>query len=146
MTLSRAPLVALPLALLAVAACHSAAEQVPGDARDRQPWHEIAADETVRFLGTEPFWGGRVSAAGMTYTTPDNEKGESVPVSRFAGRGGVSFSGVLAAGAMTLAVTPGACSDGMSDTRYPFIVTLQVGSETRNGCGWTDRKPRLKAP
>ncbi|WP_404482336.1 COG3650 family protein [Novosphingobium sp. BL-52-GroH] len=133
---------ALPLALLAVAACHSPAERVPGDAKDHHPWNGIAAGETVRFLGTEPFWGGSVGPEGLTYTTPGNEKGETVPASRFAGRGGVSFSGTLAAGAATLVVTPAPCSDGMSDAHYPFIVTLQIGSETRNGCGWTDRRPR----
>ena len=115
---------------------------MPGDAKDHHPWNGVAADETVRFLGTEPFWGGNVGPGRLTYTTPDNEKGETIPVSRFAGRGGVSFSGALAAGGLTLAVTPGACNDGMSDTHYPFTVTVQIGAETRSGCGWTDRQPR----
>lgn len=131
-------------ALFAVAACHSAAENVPGDAGDHHPWNEVAAAETIHFLGTEPFWGGQVGPAGLTYTTPDQEQGETVAASRFAGRGGVSFSGTLAAGEATLAVTPSACSDGMSDTRYPFVVTLQIGAETRSGCGWTERQPRTR--
>ena len=118
---------------------------MPGDAKDHHPWGGIAADETVHFLGTEPFWGGQAGPQGLTYSTPDNEKGETVPASRFAGRGGLSFSGVLAAGTATLAVTPAACSDGMSDTRYPFVVTLRIGEETRSGCGWTERNPRKAA-
>jgi uncharacterized membrane protein len=134
----------IPLTLLAVAACHSATERVPGDAADHHPWGGIAAEETVHFLGTEPFWGGQVGLGGLTYTTPENEKGETVPVHRFAGRGGVSFSGTLKAGEATLAVTPAACSDGMSDAHYPFVATLQIGSETRNGCAWTERRPRTK--
>jgi uncharacterized membrane protein len=136
---------ALTSTLFALAACHSAAERVPGDAQDHHPWGEIAAGETVRFLGTEPFWGGKVGPDGLTYTTPENEKGETVAVSRFAGRGGVSFSGTMRDGATTLVVTPGACSDGMSDSRYPFIVTMQIGTQIRSGCGWTDRQPRTKA-
>ncbi len=141
---STAPRLLLFACLLAVAACHSATERVPGDAKDRHAWNGIAAGETVHFLATEPFWSGQVDAGGMIYATPDDKKGERVPVSRFAGRGGVSFSGTLKAGEATLAVTPSACSDGMSDARYPFVVTLQIGTEIRSGCGWTARQPRTK--
>jgi uncharacterized membrane protein len=130
------------LAIFAVAACHSASDGLPGDPADHRPWNGIAVTETVHFVGTEPFWGGQVASSRLTYTTPDNAEGETVPVTRFAGRGGVSFSGKLSGGAATLAVTPSACSDGMSDTGYPFTVTLQIGEETRQGCGWTDRSPR----
>lgn len=115
---------------------------MPGDPNDHRPWAGIAAKETVHFVGTEPFWGGTAGPDGLTYSTPDNEKGETVPASRFAGRGGVSFSGTLKAGFTTLAVTPGACSDGMSDVRYPLTVMLQIGDTVRQGCGWTDRQPR----
>lgn len=129
-------------AFFALAACHSAKDQMPGDADDHQPWNGIPAQEVVRFVGTEPFWGGRAGGGTLTYSTPDDARGETVPATRFAGRGGVSFSGMLAAGAATLAVTPALCSDGMSDYSYPFTVTLQIGEETRRGCGWTDRQPR----
>ena len=41
----------------------------------------IAADETVNYSGTEPFWNGS-SAAGMaTYATPDNPDGSEDQVS-----------------------------------------------------------------
>ena len=40
-----------------------------------------------------------------------------------------------------LAVTPGKCSDGMSDRSYPFTVTLMVMGEQREGCAWTDKQP-----
>lgn len=117
---------------------------MPGDAADHRPWDEISAKEAVHFLGTEPFWNGTVGPQGLTYTTPGNEKGETVRATRFAGRGGVSFSGILSGEAATLAVTPGECSDGMSDARYPFTVTLRIGDKTLKGCGWTDRLPRSK--
>ena len=38
-------------------------------------------------------------------------------------------------------VTPGECSDGMSDRTYPFTVTLLLGEEQRTGCAWTDLQP-----
>jgi uncharacterized membrane protein len=110
-------------------------------AQDTATYAGIAAGETVHFTGTEPFWGGQVSAGALTYTTPENQAGDMVAVSRFAGRNGISFSGLFGDEPLVLAVTPGKCSDGMSDRSYPFTVTLQVKGEKREGCAWTDRQP-----
>lgn len=101
----------------------------------------IAVNEAVKFTGTEPFWGGDVVNGKLTYATPDDPKGAVVPVSRFAGRGGLSFSGQLAGRSLTLAVTPGHCSDGMSERKYPFVATLRLGDVLRQGCAWTARQP-----
>lgn len=135
-----AALLASVLAVVALSACHSRPQNVPGDSEDHRPWHGITEGEQVHFTGTEPFWGGKVSGTELTYTTPENPGGETVEVSRFAGRGGLSFSGTLTGQAATLAVAPGQCSDGMSDRSYPFTVTLRIGPEVRQGCGWTDRQ------
>lgn len=101
----------------------------------------IRADETIRFTGTEPFWGGTIRAGEMRYSTPENEKGEAIAVRRFAGNSGLGFNGTLDGAPVDMAVTLGACSDGMSDRTYPFTVTLQIGTEQRRGCAWTDRTP-----
>ena len=111
---------------------------VPGDASETAPYSEIAADEVLRFTGTEPFWGGEVSGETLTYTTPENIDGTQIAVERFAGRNGLSFSGTLDGADFVMAVTPGECSDGMSDRTYPFTVTLEVRGEQRQGCAWTD--------
>ena len=140
--------IASALALLALAACHSGSHgdtAVPGDSKDNQPFSEIAPDERLHFTGTEPFWGGEVSGDRMNYKTPDQPDGQAVTVSRFAGRGGLSFSGTLDGAAFAMAVTAGTCSDGMSDRIYPFVVTVQHGDATRTGCGWSDRHP-FKGP
>lgn len=129
----------------AIAACNSHTDKVPGDASDHQPWNGISAKETVHFVGTEPFWSGTVGPDGLTYATPDNEKGQTVPASRFAGRGGVSYSGALVQGPVTVMITPDHCTDGMSDAVYPFAVTMLINAQTRQGCGWTDRQPRQGA-
>ena len=100
----------------------------------------IRADETVQFTGTEPFWGGSVSGAELTYSTPDTPDGAPIPVTRFAGRGGVSWSGTYQDKPFRLAVTEGKCSDGMSDRSYPFTATLEVLGEQRQGCAWTMRR------
>ena len=147
------PLIAVAATIL-LAACGSGVDEtqgsapsaagepaLPGDSRSTEPYDAIAPDEVLHFTGTEPFWGGEVSGATLTYSTPEDQDGTEIAVERFAGRGGLSFGGQLGNGAFEMLVTPLACSDGMSDRTYPFTVTLQVGGETRNGCGWTEAQP-----
>lgn len=101
----------------------------------------VGAGETLHFTGTEPFWGGTATGTSLTYTTPEDPDGTAITVERFAGRGGLSLSGRLGAGDFVMTVTPGQCSDGMSDRSYPFTVTLKLGDDLRKGCGWTERQP-----
>jgi uncharacterized membrane protein len=134
--------------LLLLAACHGSAgspsasgSTTVATAADTQAYAGIGAGETVRFTGTEPFWSGEVSGETLTYKTPDDQEGAMVVVDRFAGRNGVSFSGDLDHMPFVLAVTPGKCSDGMSDRSYPFTATLQVRGQQRQGCAWTSKRP-----
>jgi uncharacterized membrane protein len=120
------------------------AQQGGGTSADNsadEAYDGIRADETLRFTGTEPFWGGEVTGGGLTYSTLENQDGTTIEVERFAGLGGIAFSGRLEGEAFDMTVTPLRCSDGMSDRTYPFTVTLKVGNDTRNGCGWTERQP-----
>jgi uncharacterized membrane protein len=127
---------------LTLAACSSdGGSQVPGDKSDKQPFAGIGADEALQLTGTEPFWGGTVAGNSLTYTTPENPEGAAASVERFPGRGGLSFSGELEGARFDLMVTPGPCSDGMSDRSYPFTVTLKLGEEVRNGCAWSQQHP-----
>ena len=125
--------------LLFAAGCESSdGAPLPGDAADTRPYAGIGESEVVRLVGTEPFWGGRIEGGTLTYSTPDDIDGTAVPVTRFAGRGGLSFSGTLGGQQVDLAITPGECSDGMSDRTYPFAATLQLGGEQRTGCAWRE--------
>lgn len=123
-----------------VPATQGDASAVPGNTSDTRAYDGVHADETVQFTGTEPFWGGKVSGSTITYSTPENPDGSAIPVARFAGRGGVSWSGTWQDKPFRLAVTEGACSDGMSDRTYPFVATLEVLGEQRQGCAWTERR------
>lgn len=114
---------------------------MPGNVSDAQPFAAIAEGEVIHFTGTEPFWAGKIAGDRLTWTTPENIEGEVITVTRFAGRGGLSFSGTLDGADLLLAVTPGKCSDGMSDAIYPFVVTVDLGVRQLNGCGWTDSQP-----
>lgn len=133
----------LPLVL--VVACHqggsSGGAGVPGDTSSTKPYDGIGADEVVHFVGTEPFWGGQADAKTLRYTTPGNPEGVKVPITRFTGRGGLGISGELDGHTLDMTVTPGQCTDGMSDRRFPFVATLKLKGEVREGCAWTDDKP-----
>ena len=132
---------ALPLLLLAACNGHGGAAD-PTGAQGTKPhaYAGIAETETLHFTGTEPFWGGSVTGTALTYTTPEQPAGTAITVHRFAGNNGLAFSGTLAAAAFDMAVTEAPCSDGMSDRTYPFTVSLQIGSDKRSGCGWTERR------
>lgn len=133
---TRIRLASLPVLLALLAACNS-----PDDERSTRPFDAIGADETIRFTGTEPFWGGEASGGRLTYTTPEDPEGATIDVTRFDGNSGLSLSGELNGARFDLVVTSGTCSDGMSDRAYPYTVTLEVGGEARFGCAWTDSQP-----
>ena len=129
---------AATLAVLATAGC---SEPTPG-AIDVEPgaaaFSEISDDEMVTLLGTEPFWSMVIEGDQLTYSTPENMDGEVIAVERFSGNNGMGYSGTLEAGALEIAVTPGQCSDGMSDRVFPFTATVTLGGETLFGCAHTD--------
>jgi uncharacterized membrane protein len=137
------PLVLAAFAL-SLAGCHVRRGEdnggVPGDSDSSRPFGGVSETETLHVLGTEPFWSGEARGTTLTYTTPATPAGTKVAVHRFAGRNGLGLSGTLGDKMLDMTVTPGACSDGMSDRRFPFIVTLKLGEEVRMGCGWTDSR------
>ena len=105
-----------------------------------QVFDGITAGETIYLTGTEPFWGGEIAGKKARYSTPENQDGTRFDVERFAGNNGLAFTGMVEGSNFDLTVTPGECSDGMSDRTYPFTATLSIGGEQRNGCAWTDRQ------
>lgn len=152
MTLRRtAPQAALAaaLAVLVLTGCHVSRGEnnggVPGDSQSPQTFQGISATETLHFAGTEPFWSGEARGTVLRYETPETPGGTSVGIRRFAGRNGLGLSGKLGAKDFDMTVTPAPCGDGMSTRRFPFVVTLKLGDEIRNGCGWTDRQRYTEA-
>lgn len=121
------------------AGCQPVADERAG--ASHQVFAAIAADETIRLVGTEPFWGGAVEQEQFLYSTPENQAGEAIAVKRFAGNSGLSFSGTREGKPLDLMITRGTCWDGMSDRTYPYTATLRVDREQRSGCAWTDRQP-----
>lgn len=109
------------------------------DRRTEAVFDEIAPEEVVTVSGTEPFWGATIERGQLVWTTPDNPDGTAVEVRRFAGNGGVAWSGELDGEKLDIAVGPGPCSDGMSDRTYPFSAAVSLGERTLTGCAYTDQ-------
>ena len=127
--------------LLLLAACnHGGGGSDATGANGTRPgnYAGLGARETLRFTGTEPFWGGSVTGTALTYTTPENPQGTAIAVRRFSGNNGLSFTGALGGAPFDMAVAEAACSDGMSDRTYRFTVTLRIADEVRRGCGWIE--------
>jgi uncharacterized membrane protein len=90
---------------------------------------------SLRAVGTEPFWGARVEGRCVTYSHPRDLSGTRV-WTKFSGSAanGV-WSGSLNGQPFVMRTRPQAgCSDGMSDIRYPIAVSLTVGGGQRSGC------------
>lgn len=85
-------------------------------------------------LGTEPFWSAKVAGGRMTYTTPETPDGATFPVKRRASEDGVVFTGAIDGKPIELEVSAATCSDGMSDTVYPFAVVRRIGPDIQRGC------------
>ncbi len=126
------------LGALSLAACAAS-----GDNRADTPQNfaGIAPDETISLGGTEPFWSIAIEGTKLTYTSPEKPGGEVAEVRRFSGNNGLGFSGELAGKNLQIAVTPGECSDDMTDFKYPFTATVNLGDATLLGCGYTDSNP-----
>jgi uncharacterized membrane protein len=129
----------LPLLAWLPAACAPAAE----DAIDPkgETFSAVAPEEVVTLVGTEPFWSLTITAGEGVWTTPENPDGTRFPAVRFAGNNGLGFSGTLDGKPVTATLTPGECSDGMSDRTFPYVATIALGEETLRGCGYTSSQP-----
>lgn len=89
---------------------------------------------SFRAIGTEPFWSARVDVDKLSWSTPEQPDGLVVPVKRQDVEGKAILSGQVEGKALVLEVNAGPCSDGMSDTVYPFTVTRRLGNDHQRGC------------
>lgn len=130
---------AIALSAITLAACSPA--QQDGIDPAGKTFDAVAPDEAVTLIGTEPFWSLRVERGEGVWTTPEQQPGTRFALSRFAGNNGLGFTGTLEGRPFTATLTPGACSDGMSDRRFPFVATIAWGEQTLKGCGYTASSP-----
>ncbi len=91
--------------------------------------------QAFRGFGTEPFWSARVDGDRLVFSTPQNPDGTTMYGRRVPSLTGYVFVGKDGDRDFHLGLTPGACSDGMSDNRYEYEATFILGRTTYKGCG-----------
>lgn len=128
-------------ATAALAGCRPADDAGSAPGTSAEGFTAIPPSERITALGTEPFWNIEVAGDLATYATPELPDGATIELRRFTGQGGLGFSGKWEGRSFDLLVTPGTCSDGMSDRTYPYVATLQLGDERREGCAYTASEP-----
>jgi uncharacterized membrane protein len=96
-----------------------------------------------RAFGTEPFWSAEISKDKLVLTTPENVQtgGVTVPVTRADGAENALFTAAIDGQVLQILVTPGACSDGMSDNTYPWTVERTFGEDSVSGCAEPPKPP-----
>ncbi|HCF24667.1 MAG TPA: hypothetical protein DER67_03885 [Novosphingobium sp.] len=135
------------LALLLVAGCdrkttveiRSGPESAATPAADATGQIEVkladpAKEKRYQALGTEPFWSVEIAPGKLRYSTPDNPDGIVFPASESAQGTGTRYSGMMDGKALSVTIEPGPCSDGMSDTAYPYKAVLTIEGRTEQGC------------
>ena len=85
-------------------------------------------------VGTEPFWTVKIRADGLALTRPDHpEITNPNPGVRPEGEQGV-WESTSDGGRLRVRLTPGACSDGMSDRAYGYFAQVSIDGEALKGC------------
>ena len=82
--------------------------------------------------GTEPFWALQVTAKELVFSRPGQaDQHLPNPGPKLEGKSAV-WAGPH--GALELTLTPGHCSDGMSDRDYPYTAVVVTEGQTLSGC------------
>lgn len=90
----------------------------------------VALDQPMRILGTEPFWAITTDDNDVLLERPDATARHFTPT-------GFHISGnqaELRSTTLSIVLTPGPCSDGMSDRRYPLNAEVRVDDAVLKGC------------
>lgn len=88
----------------------------------------------LRAVGTEPFWGVEIDGTKLVFTTPEDQKGQTIIATRDDSSISSTWTGTLKGKKFEVSIVPEKCSDGMSDTQYPFSAWLSTGGAMRHGC------------
>ncbi|MGB3470484.1 MAG: hypothetical protein WBA51_06670 [Erythrobacter sp.] len=123
-----------------------ACSQSDGIDRSGAVFEGIGPGATITLAGTEPFWSVEITPQAdggylARFSSPDDTDASPFAVTRFAGNNGLGFTGERDGATVQIAITPGECSDNMSDATYPFTATVGLGEQTLFGCGETDEVP-----
>ena len=142
------------IALLTLGACDKAAEPQAAATQSAAPPIQAtsaqlapAAEPTeradvdlpprLRAIGTEPFWSAEITPDQVTYSTPEDQDGETFKVRRDPTPEGSVLIGRLDDANFVLAIARHECSDGMSDRVYRWRAVLRRDGKSLRGCAET---------
>jgi uncharacterized membrane protein len=93
---------------------------------------------SMRFAawGNEPFWAAVDAGESLRLERPGAEPLVAQPRSAREDGGSWVVEGEIATGKLSLRLTPGFCSDGMSDTLYAWSATVEAPDLQLKGCGF----------
>lgn len=118
-------------------ACTSPPAATPGTLASAAALPAIEAatiPRSFQALGTEPFWSARVDGDTLTWSTPEQPDGQTVPITRKDAADMAIISTRVNGAILELEVRPATCSDGMSDRVYPLSVIRKLGPDRQQGC------------
>ena len=118
------------IAVLALGACGQSPQKPEASAADAAP---VEMSGAVRASGTEPFWSLAISPQDGLVLTEAGAPGATEP---YVAPEAIDGGGRFTSGKMTVSITAGTCSDGMSDIAYPLNARLTVGDRTLVGCAY----------
>lgn len=100
----------------------------------RGPGMENVPLEIWRAFGNEPFWNVNAEGGRLVFTTPEDQAGKVLQGRRIPSLVGTVIAGDSGGMHFQLGITPGACSDGMSDNHYDHRATFSYGDTEYKGC------------
>lgn len=142
----------LSAAAFVLAACSPEAPgggeaQPPADAPAPAP--SPAADPGAAFRvdfsarGNEPFWRVDIKGTDVVLTRPDAPAATATNAGLAATANQAIWTAQAGATPVTVTVTAGDCSDGMSDLKYGYSARVVWGGDTLKGCAFpTAAEPR----
>lgn len=144
-------IIALSAVAVLLAACQPEAPgggeaQPPADAPASAPAPAVdpgaayKADFSAR--GNEPFWAVAIKGTDIVLTRPDAAAVTATNAGLAATDSQAVWTAQAGATTVTVTLTKGECSDGMSDLKYGYTARVVWGAETLNGCGF----PTADAP
>lgn len=99
--------------------------------------------QPLSLIGTEPFWAIKTTPGSIVFTTPDEQAGRSFMAAPIYLENGAAQ---LKTGALEASLTPGPCSDGMSDRVYPLTAQVKLDGQTLKGCAMTTAQMETSKP
>lgn len=130
-----APLCLALATLLALAACKPApAPATPAAAGADLQQAATVFPQQLQALGNEPFWSVHADGGQLHWSSTDNIEGIGVDAVRAQTADGLRYSGQMEGMDVALVITAQPCSDGMSDTVYPWTAQWTQGDKVFKGC------------